>query len=99
MRQVEPKRTTNQRLYDLTVAMETALIECDEMGIEAERVEFDGRFPPRIFVMNNGITRQLLREGKAHYFGTEVYGGVRCYLIQMMVNNCKIIWKTDSLTH
>lgn len=98
--QVEPKRSNNQRLYDLTVALETALIECDELGLDADRVEFDGRFASRIIVQDNGKTRQLLREGKAQYYGMESHGGVRCYLIQMQMNNlCKVIWKTDSLTH
>lgn len=99
MRQVEPFRKSNQQIFSLTVALETALIECDEMGLDADRVEFDGRFQPRIMVQDNSKTRQLLREGKAQYFGTESCGGVRRYLIQMPLRNCKVIWKTDSLTH
>lgn len=97
--QVEPTRSRNQRIFDLTVALEIALLECDELGLDAEKVEFDGRFRPRIFVANNGKTRELLREGKARVYGTEARNGVRQHLVQMMLRDCKIIWKTDCLTH
>lgn len=97
--QVEPTRSRNQHIFNLTVALETALLECDELGLDAEKVEFDGRFRPRIFVANNGKTRELLREGKAYVYGMEAQHGTRLHLVQMQLNNCKIIWKTDSLTH
>ncbi|QIW15827.1 hypothetical protein A4G20_05530 [Pasteurellaceae bacterium RH1A] len=96
---IEPNRPRNQRVYSLTVALEIALLECDELGLEAERVEFDGRLRPRIIVADNHITRRLLREGKAQCYGTDVRGGLRQHLIQMRLRDCNIIWKTEFLTH
>lgn len=93
----QPMKGKNAHAYNLTVAMELAILDCEEMGLEVERVEFDGRLRPRIFVRDCAITRNLVKTGKAQHYGTTNRNGIRHYLIQMPSRDCKILWTTDQL--
>ena len=93
----QPMKRNNALAYNNAVAMELTILDCEEMGLEIERVEFDGRLRPRIFVKNSHITQKFLRDGKAYSFGTLVRHGVRRYLVQMPNRDCKILWETDRL--
>ncbi|MCK3654885.1 hypothetical protein A4G19_03615 [Pasteurellaceae bacterium Macca] len=88
----------NARIFNLSVAMELAVLECDKLGLEIEKVEFDGKFSPRLFVKSNAKTARLQAEGKAHFFGITQKHGVTYDLVKMpLANGSKIIWLTDRL--
>lgn len=93
----EPMKPNNAIVYNFTVAMELTILDCERMGLTVERVEFDGRFRPRIFVRNCSNAKALLESGRAVCYGRTIQNGVHYDLIQMPNRECKILWQADRL--
>lgn len=91
----QPMHYKNTMAYNLAVAMELTILECEEMGLEIDRIEFDGTMLPKIWVNNGKITHQLILNGKVQHCSTINKHGIRYYVMQMVINHCKVIWETD----
>lgn len=90
-----PLSPYNAVLYGQIVGLELALLECNQMGIDVERVDYTDFKRPRLIVKENHVTRHLLRIGKAHNYGFKAKGGRRVYLNHAEVKGVRIIWETN----
>lgn len=89
----------NASIHSQLVKLELATLECEQMGIEVEYVEWFDIGKPRLVVRDNAATRHFVKTGKAHNYGSEVKNGIRVALNQMQVKGVKIIWKSDFIQH
>lgn len=94
-----PLSPYNAILYGQIVSLELALLECNQMGIDVERVDYTDFKRPRLVVKDNHITRKMMATGKAFNYGSRVKNGHRVYLNHAIVNGVKIIWESHSLRH
>lgn len=92
-----PMKANNAVVYNFAVAMELTILDCEKMGLTVEKVEFDGRFRPRICVRNCPNAQALLASGQAYSYGRITRHGIHYDLIQMPNRECKILWQADRL--
>lgn len=95
-REIErPLSPYNAVMYGQIVSLELALLECNQMGIDVERVDYTDFKRPRLIVRDNGITQQMMRTGKATNYGCKLKNGRRIYLNHADVKGVRIIWEAN----
>lgn len=93
-REIErPLSPYNAVLYGQIVNLELALLECNQMGIDVERVDYTDFKRPRLVVRDNYVTQQMMKHGKANNYGCKLKNGNRIYLNHAEVKGVRIIWE------
>lgn len=90
-----PLSPDNAVLYGQIVGLELALLDCNQMNIDVERVDYSDWRRPRLIVKDNAATRWLLKAGKAHNYGFKFKNGRRIQLNHATVRGVRIIWETN----
>ncbi|PJG86188.1 hypothetical protein [Conservatibacter flavescens] len=80
-------------VYEATVKLELAMLECEEMDLEVTGVEWGGGYQPRIILRENDKTKRFVENGSAQMFGVKTKAGVRYDFYQMHVRGVKCIWE------
>ena len=94
-----PLSPENAVLYGQVVGLELAILHCNELGIDVERVDYTDWQRPCLIVKANAVTQQMLRQGKAFNYGSRVKNGRRVYLNHAIVNGVKIKWESSNYRH
>lgn len=89
----------NGFIHNQLAKLEIATLECEELGLVVEKVEWFENSHPRLVVQDCATTRHLMKVGKAINYGSEVKNGIRIYLNQMMLKGVRVIWKSGALKH
>lgn len=90
-----PLSPYNAVLYGQIVGLELALLECNQMGIDVERVDYTDFKRPRLIVRDNHVTQRMMRTGKACNFGLKTKNGRRVYLNHTEVKGVRIVWEAN----
>lgn len=90
-----PLSPYNAVLYGQIVALELALLECNQMGIDVIKVDYTDFKRPRLIVQDNHVTRHLMRIGKAQNFGFKNRSGRRVYLNHADIKGVRIVWEAN----
>ncbi|WGE52410.1 MULTISPECIES: hypothetical protein [Actinobacillus] len=94
-----PFTPNNAVVYGKVVGLELAVIELNNMGIDVDHVDFSDHRRPRLVVLENSVTRQLMKSGKAQNYGSRVKNGRRIYLNHTEVNGVRVIWESQDYRH
>ncbi|RRN04659.1 hypothetical protein EIM44_04250 [Bibersteinia trehalosi] len=94
-----PLSPDNAVLYGQIVGLELAILECNQLGIDVERVDYTDWRRPCLIVKANAVTQQMLRQGKAFNYGSRVKNGIRVYLNHAIINGVKIKWESSDYRH
>lgn len=89
-----PLSPYNAVLYGQIVSLELALLECNQMGIDVERVDYSDYKRPRLIVRDNHVTQQMMKQGRASNYGCRLKNGRRVYLNHASINGVRIIWES-----
>lgn len=83
-------------LYGQIVSLELALLECNQLGIDVERVDYSDFRRPRLIVRDNWATQQIKRSGKfkANSYGLKLNHGRRTFLHCAEIRGVRIIWES-----
>ncbi|MCQ9629268.1 hypothetical protein [Actinobacillus suis] len=94
-----PLSAVNAVIYGKIVGLELALLECNQLGIDIECVDFTDHGHPSLIARANNITQQMLRQGKAVNYGHTFQNGHRIYLHYAMISGVKVKWKSTDYRH
>ena len=95
-REIErPLSPYNAVLYGQIVSLELALLECNQMGIDVERVDYTDFKRPRLIVRDNHVTQRMMKTGKANSYGIKTQNGRRVYLNHAYVKDVRIVWEAN----
>ena len=95
-REIErPLSPYNAVLYGQIVSLELALLECNQMGIDVERVDYTDFKRPRLIVRDNHVTQRMMKTGKANNYGFKNRSGQRVYLNHTEIKGVRIVWEAN----
>lgn len=95
-REIErPLSPYNAVLYGQIVSLELALLECNQMGIDVERVDYTDFKRPRLIVRDNHVTQRMMKTGKANNYGFKNRYGQRVYLNHAEIKGVRIVWEAN----
>lgn len=90
-----PLSKENAVMYGQIVSLELALLECNQMGIDVERLDYTDNRHPRLVARDSSATRYLMKTGKAQNYGSCNKNGRRIYLNHTQVKGVRVVWESD----